>query len=101
MSSASLSAAKPGEEELGRMTEALQLNFADPLELEVLASHLNNRPGHEHLACRCASGNAGRKVDLTAELIAIAEDDFAAVDPDPWQRPFGVERLKADRPIDQ
>ena len=63
------------------------------------AGCVDHRPGHEHLPARRACRDARGDVDVAAVVVAVAVQSVAVVDPDPRQRPLGLQSLEADRPI--
>src|SRR3954469_12326411 len=69
----------------GRQVDALQLDLADRLEIEVLglAHRLDDGVGDQDLAGERASDDSVGEIDVTAEVVAIAVDGLAVMDADP------------------
>src|SRR5438045_730187 len=88
-------------EQAARLVEALELHLAEVLELEMVL--LGHRVHHgvrdEYLAAAGAGHHARREVHIAAEVIAVAVQSHAVVDPDPGHRSLAPQLLEPHRPV--
>src|SRR5207249_3220767 len=75
-----------GEQQLGRLVEALEPHFADAVEREVRPRRLHDRTRHDDLAPRGARDHSRRQVDVAPVIVTVAIQRLPGMDPDSRQR---------------
>src|SRR5262245_3260184 len=93
--------AGPDRQELDRVREALQVDAADRVELQVfgLADRVRHGGGDEHLAAERAGDHAVGEVDVGPEVVAVAVDGAAVMDADARLRALLKERQETYGPL--
>src|SRR5215207_2125252 len=93
--------AGPGNEELDRLRESLQLDAADRIEFEIarLADRVRDCGGDHHLATESPRDHAMGEVHLASEVVAVPIYGATAVDAHPRLGPLLEQAEEPDRPL--